>query len=158
MAPPGDAPAAGVEGGGRGRVGADGLRAAVLTDGPADRLVFEGFVGWRLAPAPRPGDAVLMDNLSRHKSPLSRHKSPAAPEAIAAAEAEAWFLPAYSPGLNPAEKVFAKVKGLLRAAKARSVTALYDAVAAPLRRVTPDDCRNRFRSRGYAATSKSKML
>lgn len=132
-------------------VGLGGVRAAMLTDGPTNRMVFNGFVRWLLAPSLREGDIVLLDN-------LSSHKSPAAMEAIAAVGAEVWFLPPYSPDLNPIEKIFSKVKGLLRRAKARSTAALYEATAHALRKVTPEECRNCFRHCGYTATSKMKML
>jgi len=132
-------------------VGLGGVRAAMLTDGPTNRMVFDVFVRWLLVPSLRPGDIVLLDN-------LSSHKSAGALAAIAAAGAEAWFLPPYSPDLNPIEKIFAKVKGALRRAKARTTAALYEATAHALRKVTSEDCRNCFRHCGYTATSKIKML
>ena len=132
-------------------VGVRGVRAAMLTDGPTNATVFEDFVTWLLAPAPRPGDVVLLDN-------LSSHKAAGALGAIAAADAEVWFLPPYSPDLDPIENICAKVKQLLRQAKARCTTALYDAVAEALRHVTAADCRNCFRSCGYAATRNVKTL
>lgn len=122
-----------------------GVRTAMLTDGPTNGLVFTGFAKWLLAPALKPGDIVLLDN-------LSSHKTMAAIEAIEEADAEVWFLPPYSPDLNPIEKVFAKVKTLLRRAKARTEQSLIDAVATILKTITPNDCRNCFRSCGYAVT------
>ena len=126
-------------------IGVEGVRCAMLTDGPTTAAVFEGFVRWLLVPTLRPGDILLLDN-------LSSHKASGALQAIAQAGAEAWFLPPYSPDLNPIEKTFAKVKSWLRRAKARTTAALQDAVASALRALTPDDCRNCFRACGYQAT------
>ena len=119
-----------------------GTRAAMITDGPTSAPVFETFVDWLLAPALRPGDLVVLDNLSSHKSARAVAR-------IEAAGARVLYLPPYSPDLNPIEKVFSKVKNFLRFAAARTQAALWDAIAFALDAVTPDDCRNVFRSCGY---------
>jgi len=123
----------------------NGVRAAMLTDGPTNATVFSGFVEWLLAPVLQPNDIVLLDNLSSHKSTRVLR-------VIEEAGAEAWFLPPYSPDLNPIEKLFSKVKHWLRRAKARTEKALYDAVGDALRALTPKDCRNCFRHCGYRVT------
>jgi transposase len=123
-------------------IDARGTRAAMITDGPTNAAVFETFVDWLLAPALRPGDVVVLDNLPSHKSAK-------AVERIERAGASVRYLPPYSPDLNPIEKVFSKVKALLRFAAARTKDALWDAIAFALDAVTPDDCRNVFRSCGY---------
>jgi transposase len=119
-------------------------RAAMITDGPTNTAVFETFVDWLLAPQLRPGDMVVMDNLSSHKSPR-------AIELIEQAGASVLYLPPYSPDLNPIEKIFSKVKSFLRSAAARTQAALYDAIAFALETITPSDCRHVFRSCGYMA-------
>ncbi len=123
-------------------IAASGTRAAMITNGPVNKAVFEKFVDWLLAPALRPGDVVVMDNL-----PV--HRSREAIERIEAAGAKAVFLPPYSPDLNPIEKIFSKVKTSLRRAAARTTTALYAAIAAALDSITPADCRNTFAACGY---------
>ena len=119
-----------------------GTRAAMITDGPTNAAMFETFVGWLLAPALRPGDLVILDNLGAHKSAKAAAR-------IEAAGARVLYLPPYSPDLNPIEKVFSKVKNFLRFAAARTQAALYDAIAFALDTVTAGDCRNVFRSCGY---------
>jgi transposase len=119
-----------------------GTRAAMITDGPADAAVFETFVEWLLAPALRPGDVVVLDDLGARESAKAAAR-------IEAAGARVLYLPPYSPDPNPIEKVFSKVKALLRFAAARTEDALWDAIAFALDAVTPEDCRNLFRSCGY---------
>lgn len=119
-----------------------GTRAAMITDGPTNAAVFETFVDWLLAPALRSGDVVVMDNLTSHKS--SR-----AVERIKEAGARVLYLPPYSPDLNPIERIFSKIKSVLRKAKARTKAALYDAIALALKTITPADCQNTFRACGY---------
>ena len=119
-----------------------GTRAAMITDGPTNAAVFETFVDWLLAPELRPGDVVVLDNLSSHKSAEAVRR-------IESAGAAVCYLPPYSPDLNPIEKVFSKVKAFLRFAAARTQAALWDAIAFALDTVTPDECRNVFRSCGY---------
>jgi transposase len=96
-------------------------------------------------PTLRPGDVVIMDNLSSHKSRQIR-------QAIRAAGALLLFLPAYSPDLNPIEQVFAKIKTLLRKADARTVDAVNDAIADLLDKFPPEECANYFREAGYRST------
>ncbi|MEM6553457.1 MAG: IS630 family transposase [Planctomycetota bacterium] len=116
--------------------------ATVIVDGPMNTATFEAYAQRCLAPALRPGDVVVMGNLSSHKSRATR-------EAIEQAGAELWFLPPYSPDLNPIEKLWSKVKSWLRRVAARSFEAIGDALADVLRTVTPSECGNYFRSCGY---------
>ena len=127
------------------------VSAAMITDGPTNAMVFRGFVEWLLVPTLRGGDIVVMDN-------LSSHKSSDVVEAIEAAGAVVWYLPPYSPDMNPIEKMWSKVKELLRAAKARTRRVLYKAIAKALRAVTQKDCQGFFRSCGYGATCKAKTF
>ena len=109
-----------------------GATAAMVIEGPTDAAVFRAYVQHVLVPSLRPGDIVVMDN-------LAPHKSPAVAEAIEAAAAQVWFLPPYSPDLNPIEKMWSKVKAFLRQVKARTYQALLQAITAALRRITVSD-------------------
>jgi len=121
----------------------DGSTACMAMEGATDAQVFQAYVREVLCPILRPGDIVVMDNLSPHKDSLSL-------SLIAEAGAEVLFLPAYSPDLNPIEKMWSKVKGFLRSAEARTQEALHEAIAAALARVTPQDAINWFASCGYS--------
>ncbi len=84
-----------------------------------------------------------MDNLSVHKSKRVR-------DLVEQNACELWFLPAYSPDLNPIEEAFSKIKGALRKMKARSLEALFEATGEALRLVTEEDARGFFSHCGYA--------
>ena len=120
----------------------DGSKACMTIDAPTDGDVFEAFTEQVLVPTLRPGDVVVMDNLGAH-----RREEIA--EAIARAGAQAEYLPAYSPDLNPIEKMWSKVKEFLRAAKARTSEALDAAIEAAFQAVTPQDAAAWFASCGY---------
>jgi transposase len=105
---------------------------------------FLAYVEQILAPSLKPGDIVVMDNLSAHKVPGVR-------EAIEAAGARLLYLPPYSPDFNPIEQLFAKLKALLRKAAERSVDGLWNRIAALLYAFTPEECANYFRNAGYAS-------
>lgn len=121
----------------------DGSMAAMVVEGPTDGDVFGVYVAQVLVASLRPGDIVVMDNLAPHKMPR-------VVAAIEAAGAEVWFLPPYSPDLNPIEKMWAKVRAFLRRVKARTKETLWKAIAAALRVVTAEDARGWFRCCGYA--------
>jgi transposase len=121
----------------------DGTTACMTIDGPTDTEVFRAYVQKVLTPTLRSGDVVILDNLSPHKSDGTL-------ELIKERGAEARFLPAYSPDLNPIEMMWSKVKTSLRAAEARSQPALNGAVAAALASVTAQDARNWFAHCGYS--------
>ena len=120
----------------------DGSTAAMTLPGATDRLAFDAYVEQVLVPSLRRGDIVVLDNLAPHKSPH-------AAEHIRQAGAELWFLPPYSPDLNPIEKMWSKVKAHLRRAKARTTQALDRAVAAALKSITATDAAGWFRLCGY---------
>ena len=107
-------------------------------DGPSFLAHVEQFV----APALRPGQVLLMDNLSSHKAAGVR-------EAVEAAGAALRHLPSYSPDLNPIEQVFAKLKALLRAAAARTTEALWAAVGRLLASISPAECARYLAHCGY---------
>ena len=120
----------------------DGTTAAMVIEGATDAAVFQAYVRQVLIPTIRPGDIVVMDNLSSHKSVVIA-------DAIEAAGAEVWFLPPYSPDFNPIEKMWSKIKAFLRAVKARTYEALVKAIAAALKTVTVSDAIVWFESCGY---------
>ena len=121
----------------------DGSIACMAIEGAADTEVFQAYVGQVLCPTLRAGDVVIMDNLSPHKSEPTL-------SLLTQAGAEVLFLPAYSPDLNPIEKMWSKVKACLRTAEARTQPALIQAIASALKSVTPQDAINWFASCGYS--------
>jgi transposase len=120
----------------------DGLTAPMVLDGAMTGAAFLAYFRQLLAPTLRPGDIVVMDNLPAHKITGIRQE-------IEAAGARLLYLPPYSPDLNPIEQVFAKLKALLRKAAARTVDALWAAIATALDAFTPDECANYFTNSGY---------
>ncbi len=123
----------------------DGLTAPMLTDGPMDGDVFLAYVTHFLCPTLRPGDIVILDN-------LSSHKVPGVEEAINAAGATLRPLPPYSPDLNPIEKLFAKLKALLRKAATRTSITLWQEIGRLLDSFSSQECANYFASSGYVNT------
>ena len=123
----------------------DRIEAPWLLDGPVNAAAFKTYVEKILAPTLRPGDLVIMDNLSSHKGKAVR-------QTIRSAGAKLIFLPKYSPDLNPIEQVFSKLKHLLRKAAARTLETLTAAVGELLGAFTADECANYFANSGYART------
>ena len=121
----------------------DRVEAPWLLDGPIDGDSFRLYVERVLVPTLRPGDIVVMDNLGSHKSAAVRR-------AIRAAGARLFFLPKYSPDLNPIEMLFSKLKHWLRKAAARTQDAVCDAIASILENVSETECANYFIEAGYA--------
>ena len=120
----------------------DGIVAPCLFDGPINGESFLAYVTQVLVPTLRPGDIVVMDNLSSHKGPRVR-------EMIEAAGADLRYLPPYSPDFNPIENAFSKMKAFLRKAAARTVDDLWQAIADALNIFSPDECQNYFAACGY---------
>jgi transposase len=120
----------------------DGIIAPFVIDGPIDGASFLDYVVKVLVPELRPGDIVILDNLSSHKSEAIK-------AAIEAAGATLMFLPPYSPDLNPIELMFSKLKTLLRKAAERTVEALWDRIGELLEYFTPHECANFLRHAGY---------
>lgn len=123
----------------------DGIAAPMVIDGPMDGEAFRAYVEQALAPELSAGDVVIMDNLPAHGVTGVR-------EAIEAAGAKLLYLPPYSPDFNPIEMAFAKIKEHLRAAAARTIPDLWDAIKSALANVTSDECQNYFQAAGYDAT------
>ena len=121
---------------------AQGIVAPFVLDGPINRVAFETYVDKVLVPDLRPGDVVVMDNLSSHKGPRVR-------DLIQAAGADLLFLPPYSPDFNPIENAFAKIKALLRKAAQRTVEGLWHTIGCIIETFTPAECSNYFKAAGY---------
>ena len=120
----------------------DGEIVPGMVEGPVNGGILTAYITEFLVPTLRPGDIVIMDNLSTHKTKGVR-------EAIEGAGAELRFLPPYSPDFNPIENVFSKLKALLRKAAARSIEELDQAVKEALKAITSSDCANCFAAAGY---------
>lgn len=123
----------------------DRIAAPWLLDGPIDGESFTTYVERVLCPTLRAGDIVVMDNLTSHKSPRARRL-------IRAAGARLFFLPKYSPDLNPIEQLFAKLKHFLRKAAARNFDAICAAIGQILGTFTAEECAAYFHNSGYAQT------
>ena len=123
-------------------LGITGMRCSTVVDGAVNGDVFEAFVEQVLVPELRPGDVVIMDNLSSHKRLRVR-------ELIEGAGARLVFLPPYSPDLNPIELIFAKVKQSLRSLACRTRDALWSAMQSVLEQVTEKDAVNCYNHCGY---------
>jgi transposase len=121
-----------------------GMIAPFVLSGPINRDAFEAYAAQVLVPELRPGDIVVMDNLSSHKGPKVR-------ALIEAAGAELLFLPPYSPDFNPIENAFTKLKALLRKAAERTVAGLWNAIGRVLETFSPAECANYFAAAGYDA-------
>jgi transposase len=121
-----------------------GIAAPFVLDGPINRTAFETYVERVLVPELKPGDIVIMDNLSSHKGPRVR-------ELIETAGASLRYLPPYSPDFNPIENAFAKLKALLRKAAERTIEELWTAIGRLLDSFTPAECANYFAAAGYDA-------
>jgi transposase len=122
----------------------DRFDAPCVIDGPINGESFLAYVEQVLVPALKPGDIVIIDNLGSHKGKAVRR-------AIRTAGAKLFFLPPYSPDLNPIEQAFAKLKTLLRKAAERTVEATWRRIGALLQSFSPAECANYFANAGYAS-------
>lgn len=121
-----------------------GFTAPLVVDGPMNGEVFLAYVQQVLVNSLRPGDMVIMDNLSSHKRAGVR-------QAIETAGARLAYLPPYSPDLNPIELAFAKLKALLRRAATRTVDQLEETIGRMLKQFPLTECAAYFRHCGYSA-------
>lgn len=119
-----------------------GFIAPYVLDGAMDGDVFKAWVEQMLVPLLRPGDIVILDNLSCHKVAGVR-------EAVTARGAEIRYLPPYSPDLNPIENAFAKLKALLRKAAERTINGLWRVIGELLDCFSPQECRSYIENAGY---------
>jgi transposase len=120
-----------------------GLQAPWTLEGAMDTEAFERYVQEVLGPTLRPGQLVILDNLSVHKAATIR-------EAIEARDCELLFLPPYSPDCTPIEQAFSKVKALLRGVGARARDALLEAICLAVDAITREDAVAWFANAGYA--------
>jgi transposase len=121
----------------------DGLQTPWMIEGAMDTETFEWYITEQLAPTLRPGQIVVLDNLSAHKAASIR-------EAIEACGCSLLFLPPYSPDFTPIERAFSKLKAILRGLGARTREALEEAVRLAIEAITPDDATAWFAHAGYA--------
>lgn len=126
------------------------ITAPLLLDGPMNGPSFLAYVEQILAPTLRRGDMVIMDNVSLHKVTGVR-------QAIAARGATLFYLPPYSPDLNPIEQFFSKLKAILRKAAARSISSLWAVIGACLTQFPPRECAAYLANAGYGQPYR-KML
>ncbi len=122
----------------------DRIDAPCVIDGPINGESFLAYVEQVLVPTLKPGDIVIIDNLGSHKGKAVRH-------AIRSVGAKLFFLPPYSPDLNPIEQVFAKLKTLLRKAAERTVEATWKRIGGLLTCFSSQECANYFKNAGYAS-------
>ena len=120
------------------------IDAPAVLDGPINGVSFLAYIEQFLVPTLTPGDIVVLDNLGSHKGPAVR-------KALRKAGAKLFFLPPYSPDLNPIEQVFSKLKTLLRKAAERSVEATWKRIGSLLDAFQPQECANYFKNSGYAS-------
>jgi len=120
----------------------DRIEAPWFLEGPIDGDSFRLYVEKVLLPTLRPGDIVVMDNLGSHRGKIVR-------QLIRSAGAKLFFLPKYSPDLNPIEQVFAKLKHFLRKASARTVEAVCLAIGEVLQLFSPAECAGYLTNSGY---------
>jgi transposase len=128
-----------------------GMGPALVLDGAADSAAFEIYVEQILAPSLRPGQIVILDNLSIHLGPRVK-------QAIEARGSRLLFLPAYSPDFSPIEEAFSKLKTLLRRAGARTREALQEAIATALDLITATDALGWFTHCGYPPSSSTEKV
>jgi transposase len=123
----------------------DRIAAPCVIDGPINGRSFLAYVEQFLLPTLKPGDIVVMDNLGSHKGKAVR-------SAIRSAGARLFFLPPYSPDLNPIETMFAKLKTLLKKAAERTVEDTWRRIGKLLDHFTPEECANYIKNAGYASS------
>jgi putative transposase len=122
----------------------DRLTAPCVFDGPINGECFRAYVSQQLIPTLNPGDIVILDNLGSHKSKAVR-------DAVKAAGARLWFLPKYSPDLNPIEQAFAKIKHWMRLAQKKTVDDVWRHLGHLVSTFRPDECDNYLANAGYAS-------
>ena len=120
----------------------DGITAPFVIDCPMNGDIFRFWVERCLVPTLKPGDIVVMDNLSSHKVSGVRL-------AIETAGARLAYLPPYSPDLNPIEQFFSKLKAMLRKAAVRTVGELWRAIGEIIKTIEPPECLNYLVNSGY---------
>ena len=123
----------------------DQFTAPCVFDGPINGQCFRAYVAQQLVPVLRSGDIVILDNLGSHKSTELRRM-------IKAVGARLWYLPPYSPDLNPIEQTFSKIKHWMRIAQKRTIADLCRTLGELVHTIQPAECQNYFVNAGYAST------
>lgn len=121
----------------------NGMQAAMTLEGAVDEEAFETFVRKVLLPTLRPGQIVIMDNLSSHKTDTVERL-------LQEAGCQLLFLPAYSPDLSPIEEAFSKLKAFLRRCRCQTIPDLISAIAQGLGKITSSDARGWFAHAGFS--------
>lgn len=122
----------------------DGITAPFVFDGPINGQCFLAWVEQQLVPTLKPGDIVVLDNLGSHKGKAVR-------TAVRTAGARLWFLPPYSPELNPIEQTFAKIKHWMRLAQRREPEDVWRYLGSLVTQIKPTECANYIRNAGYVS-------
>jgi transposase len=122
----------------------DQLTAPCVFDGPINGECFRAYVQHLLLPTLRKGDIVILDNLGSHKSKAVR-------QMIRAAGVRLWYLPPYSPDLNPIEQAFSKIKHWMRQAQKRTIEDTWRHIGHLAQNIQPHECANYFANAGYAS-------
>lgn len=112
-------------------------------EGAIDEAAFEAFIDKVLLPTLHPGQIVILDNLSSHKSDIAM-------DLLVRAGCRVVFLPAYSPDLSPIEEAFSKFKAFVRRCRCQTIPALIRAMAQGLDKITAEDARGYFARAGFA--------
>lgn len=120
----------------------------LIVEGAMNTETFEWYIRERLAPRLRPGQVVVLDNLSVHKAASIR-------EVLAERQCDLLFLPPYSPDFTPIEQAFSKLKAILRGLGARTQDALQEAVRLAVGAITRDDAAAWFAHAGYPLPAQS---
>ena len=128
-----------------GALRSNGLTAPMVVKGAINGDIFLAYVEQVLLPTLKRGDVVVLDNLSSHKNAQ-------AAQLIRSVGARIWFLPAYSPDLNPIEQVFSKIKRLLRKARERTFEDICNRIAKLIRKISTHECLRYIKNSGYNAT------
>jgi transposase len=113
-------------------------------DGPINGESFRAYLEQQLVRVLKPGDIVVMDNLGSHKSQAVRRL-------IRSVGARLWYLPPYSPDLNPIEQAFAKIKHWMRMAQKRTIDDTWREIGRLVQTLEPPECSNYFANAGYAS-------
>jgi transposase len=124
----------------------DGMQAAMTLEGAVNEAAFEAFVREVLVPTLRPGQIVIMDNLSSHKTNQVL-------DLLTSAGCQVLFLPAYSPDFSPIEEAFSKLKAFLRRCRCRTIPALIKAIAQGLDKITTEDAKGWFAHAGFVVSA-----
>lgn len=122
----------------------DRLDAPCVFDGPINGQCFRAWIDQQLVATLKPGDIVVLDNLGSHKAKAVR-------QTIRAADARLWFLPPYSPDLNPIEQAFAKIKHWMRMAQKRNMEDTWRHLGSLTKTIPPRECANYLKNAGYAS-------